>query len=240
VDAAEDDADAAFAVNAEGAGHVARSAARLGVPCLHVSTDYVFDGRSDEAYTPSDPVRPLGVYGRSKEAGERAVRAAGPNHLILRTAWVYSPFGHNFVRTMLRVGAERDELTVVDDQIGNPTAAHAIAEALLTASSAMTRSPDPALRGTFHFTGRGSVSWCGFARAIFRQAQAEGCSAAPTVTAITSDQWPTRAPRPGNSRLDSSAFQVAFGYEAKPWPEDLATVLAQLSDDMGTAGRRRQ
>ena len=230
VDAAEDAPDTAVAVNATGAGHVAAAAARHGVPCLHVSTDYVFDGRAAGAYAPSDPVNPLGVYGRSKEAGERAVRDACGDHLILRTAWVYSPFGHNFVRTMLRVGAERDTLTVVDDQLGNPTAAHTIAGALLHAADALLRAPSPGLRGTYHFAGAGTVSWCGFAREIFRQAQPLGYAWSPQVTPIPSTRWPTKAPRPANSRLDSTAFERAFGYAARPWPAALASVLAELLD----------
>ena len=237
VDAAEDDGEAAVAVNARGADHVARAAGRIKVPCLHVSTDYVFDGGGKRAYTPDDPVQPLGVYGRSKEAGERAVRAACDDHLILRTAWVYSPFGHNFVRTMLRVGAERDELTVVDDQIGTPTAAHAIARALLVAGAALIRGSDPALRGTYHFAGGGGgVSWCGFAREIFRQARQRGFAHPPAVTAIPSHQWPTKAPRPANSRLDSGSFERAFGVAPTPWPDDLATVLDDLLGPASTSG----
>ena len=228
VDAAEDDAATAFAVNAEGAGYVARAAARRGVPCLHVSTDYVFDGRVQGAYSPAAATNPLGVYGRSKAAGEHAVREACDDHLILRTAWVYSPFGQNFVRTMLRVGADRDVLTVVDDQVGNPTAAHAIAEALLAAAVELARRDAPALRGTYHFAGVGGVSWCGFAREIFRQARSRGYAGQPRVDAIPSRAWPTKAPRPATSQLDSAAFAEAFGVAARPWSEDLATVLDDL------------
>jgi len=230
VDAAEDASDAAFAVNSTAAGDVARAAARRSVPLLHISTDYVFDGQAEGAYTPAAPVSPLGVYGRSKEAGERAVREACADHVILRTAWVYSSFGHNFVRTMLRVGAERDTLTVVDDQIGNPTAAHAIAAALLGAAERLLTSPAQAARGTYHFAGAGGVSWCGFAREIFRQARAQGYAGNPRVDAIASSQWPTKAPRPANSQLDTTAFETAFGVAARPWPDDLTPVLTELLD----------
>lgn len=236
VDAAEDAPEAAFAVNQTGAAHVAAAAARHGVPCLHVSTDYVFDGQGEGAYAPTAPVSPLGVYGRSKEAGERAVREACDDHVIVRTAWVYSPFGHNFVRTMLRVGADRDTLTVVDDQVGNPTAAHAIAAALLAATHSVLRTPAPELRGTYHFASAGGVSWCGFAREIFRQAEARGYTPSPRVDAIASSQWPTKAPRPANSQLDSSAFEQAFGVTARAWPEDLAPVLDELLDVAGPDG----
>ncbi|TIT02925.1 MAG: dTDP-4-dehydrorhamnose reductase, partial [Mesorhizobium sp.] len=159
VDQAEDEKDLAFAVNATGAGKVAEAAARLGVPVIHLSTDYVFDGAKDGAYVETDATAPLGVYGASKLAGEEAVAAANPRHIILRTAWVYSPFGRNFVKTMLRLAADRDEIAVVADQWGNPTSALDIADAILHAAPKLIDDRNFAAFGVYHLAGEGDTNW---------------------------------------------------------------------------------
>ena len=226
VDRAEDEPEAAFAVNETGPHNLAQAATATGIPLVQVSTDYVFDGSKVGAYGEVDPVAPLGVYGRSKEAGERAVRAACPAHIILRTAWVYSPFGKNFVRTMLNVGRNHDRLSVVDDQVGNPTSAGDIAQAIL--AIAVKLRQDDKDYGTYHFAGHGATSWCGFAREIFRQANAMTGRPSPEVVAIPSSQWPTKASRPANSQLDCTRIRETFGIHPPGWPESLNTVLRDL------------
>jgi len=230
VDAAESDADAAFAINEGGARAVALAAADLNIPILHLSTDYVFDGSGDTPWREGDATGPLGVYGASKLAGERAVAAATDNHAILRTAWVYSPFGANFVKTMLRVGADRDELKVVEDQIGHPTSAHHIASALIGIARNLTTSPDPALRGTFHMVAEGTTSWAGFARETFAVASRHGFSA-PRVTGITTSDYPTPAARPGNSRLDTTKLSQAHGIALPRWQEGTSEVVNRLMEN---------
>ena len=222
VDKAEDDEAAAFRTNAEAPGVLAQSCASRGIPFVHYSTDYVFDGRGTRPYREDDAVDPLGVYGASKRAGEDAVRAAGGVHLILRTAWVYGLHGHNFLRTMLRVGAERDELRVVADQIGTPTPASLIADV----TTALLRAPDAA-SGTFHLTPRGETSWHGFADAIFDEALALGLmSRAPRVVPIATADYPTRAQRPAYSRLDIGKLEQRLGCALPQWREGLCKVLA--------------
>lgn len=227
VDGAEDASDLAYALNATGPYNLAMAAAAAGIPLVHVSTDYVFDGLKGAPYVERDPVKPVGVYGRSKEAGERQIRAIHPRHVILRTAWVFSPFGRNFVKTMLRVGAERDRLQVVADQIGNPTAAHDLAGASLQIAGHLARHGDAPV-GTYHYAGRGDTSWHGFAGEIFRQASAYSGRPAPAVDAIPSSDWPTRAPRPADTRLDCTALTQAFGLTPPAWPDSLAPVLRAL------------
>ena len=211
VDAAEDASDAAHAINHEGVANLAT----LGVRLLHISTDYVFDGSMARPYTEADPVAPLGVYGRSKELGEQAARAAG-DHLILRTAWVYSAHGHNFVKTMLRLGAERDHVRVVADQFGCPTSAHDLAVAIL-------QLVDHEITGTFHLTGAEEASWHEFASAVMDVAGFE-----VEVEAITTADYPTPAPRPANSRLDSSAIDAATGVRLPGWRRSLPRVIEQI------------
>lgn len=182
-------------------------------------------------YTEDDPVAPLGVYGRSKAAGERAVQAyAGyaAYPVILRTAWLYSPFGRNFVRTMLNAGASRPRLTVVDDQIGNPTAAGDIAAAIFQGVDTIRARPPAALAGTYIPVGEWGVSWCGFAREIFRQASAYGYGPVPEVQAIPSRDWPTRAPRPSDSRIACGRFAETLAWTAPVWPDSRAGVLGEL------------
>jgi dTDP-4-dehydrorhamnose reductase len=216
VDQAESEPEAAFAANETGAVVLAEACARAGLPLVHISTDYVFDGSKAGAYVEDDAVAPLGVYGRSKLAGEQAVRERNPRHVILRTAWVYGAYGQNFLKTMLRLAAERDELRVVADQRGSPTATADIAEAILHVGRKLRDAP----WGTYHFAGSGETSWHGFAAHIVA-AQAPFTGRRPPVTAIATADFPTKATRPRNSVLDSSRFATVFGYKAEPW--DVAT-----------------
>lgn len=221
VDKAEDDVDAAFRTNAEAPGVLARACALRDIPFVHYSTDYVFDGQGSRPYREDDPTAPLGVYGASKLAGEDAVRSVGGRHLILRTAWVYGRHGHNFMKTMLRLGADRDELRVVADQVGTPTPAALIAD--VTAELLGLRD---APSGTFHLTPRGETSWHGFAEAIFEEALARGLiSRAPKVIPIATSDYPTRARRPGYSRLDIGRLEQVLGHVLPEWRAGLQQVL---------------
>ena len=221
VDKAEDDVDAAFRTNAEAPGVLARACALRDIPFVHYSTDYVFDGQGSRPYREDDPTAPLGVYGASKLAGEDAIRAAGGRHLILRTAWVYGQHGHNFMKTMLRLGAERDELRVVADQVGTPTPAALIAD-VTTELLGLRDAPS----GTFHLTPRGETSWHGFAEAIFEEALAHGLiSRAPKVIPIATSDYPTRARRPGYSRLDIGRLEQVLGRALPEWRTGLRQVL---------------
>jgi dTDP-4-dehydrorhamnose reductase len=225
VDRAETEPDAAWAGNCTGPGHLAAACHAAGIPLIHISTDYVFDGSKQGPYREDDPVDPLGVYGHSKEAGDRAVREALPQHVILRTAWVYSAHGHNFVKTMLRVAAERPVLRVVADQTGSPTSAADIAGAI----AAIVRRVAAGDRhwGTYHFAGAGEVTWHGFAEAIFELA-APWRGAPPKVEAITTADYPTPARRPANSVLDCRHIGEVFGIVPRPWREALAEVIGEL------------
>jgi dTDP-4-dehydrorhamnose reductase len=229
VDLAEDEPDLAFAVNATGAGKVAEAAARLGVPVIHLSTDYVFDGSASRPYLETDATAPLGVYGASKLAGEQAVAAAGPRHLILRTAWVYSPFGKNFAKTMLRLAADRDEISVVADQWGNPTSALDIADAILHAAAMLHGDKSVSAFGTYHVAGTGETNWSGFARHILDTSQASGGSWADVRDIATKD-YPTKARRPANSRLSSAKFAAVFGWSAPEWRESTERVVRRILD----------
>jgi dTDP-4-dehydrorhamnose reductase len=220
VDKAEAEEAAATVVNGAAPAAMARACAALGVPFLHISTDYVFDGAGERPFRPDDPTGPLGAYGRSKLAGEQGVRAAGGNAAILRTSWVVSAHGANFVKTMLRLGRERDSLNVVADQIGGPTPAAAIAEALLTMARAMAAGQPG---GTYHFAGAPDVSWAGFAREIMARA-----GLACRVQDIPSSAYPTPARRPANSRLDCSALERDFGIARPDWAAGLSEILAEL------------
>lgn len=232
VDKAESEPEPAFAINAEAPGTIARAAAARAIPLLHVSTDYVFDGSKPKPYAEDDPVAPLGVYGASKEAGERAVRDEGGRSIILRTAWVVSPWGHNFIKTMLRLGAEREELGVVADQIGCPTSAIDIAETLLTLTERMLdRQESP---GTYHFVNSGQASWHDLASAVFVYAGARGMKT-PRVKAITTADYPTPAKRPANSRLSTAKLEQTFGMTPRPWQVAVEEILASLIDAGGKA-----
>lgn len=227
VDKAESEADTAYMVNAIAPAAMARACAAKGLPFVHISTDYVFDGSGMRPWQPDDVTGPLGVYGSTKLAGETGVRAAGGTHAILRTSWVFSAYGQNFVKTMLRLGAERDALSIVADQIGGPTPARAIAAATLTIAKALGRNP--ALTGTYHLAGSPNVSWAGFAREIFAQAGLD-C----TVTDIPTNAYPTNARRPLNSRLDCSTTTAAFGLQ----PCDWRAALGEVVTDLGFATRK--
>ncbi|WP_454258680.1 dTDP-4-dehydrorhamnose reductase [Pseudoxanthomonas mexicana] len=221
VDKAEDDVDAAFRTNAEAPGVLARACALRDIPFVHYSTDYVFDGQGSRPYREDDPTAPLGVYGASKLAGEDAVRSVGGRHLILRTAWVYGRHGHNFMKTMLRLGAERDELRVVADQVGTPTPAALIAD-VTTELLGLRDAPS----GTFHLTPRGETSWHGFAEAILEEALARGLiPRAPKVIPIATSDYPTRARRPGYSRLDIGRLEQVLGRALPEWRTGLRQVL---------------
>ena len=221
VDAAEEEEARAFAINAAGAGEAARFAAEAGARFIHISTDYVFDGSGNAERDESAPTGPLGAYGRSKLAGEEAVRAAAPDALILRTAWVYSPFGHNFVRTMMKLAQGRDELRVVADQRGNPTSALDLADGILVAA----RSGDG---GVYHLAGTGSASWAEFAEAIMDECRRLGLPAAKIVP-IPTAEYPTPAKRPMNSMLDSSRFAERFGFVMPDWRSSLRIVVERLA-----------
>lgn len=228
VDKAETEADLAHAINDAGARAVAQAAKTLGVPLIHVSTDYVFDGSLDRPYRESDATSPTSVYGASKLAGERAVLDTYPEgSAVLRVAWVYSPFGGNFVKTMLRLAGNRDEIAVVADQVGNPTSALDISDGILMVATNLVHSEDAALRGVFHMTAQGEASWAGFVEAIFAASAANGGPFAK-VSAITTAQYPTLAIRPANSRLDCGRIAQVHGVVLPDWHEALATVIARL------------
>jgi dTDP-4-dehydrorhamnose reductase len=228
VDKAEDDPDAAFAVNRDGARNVAAATAMAGVPVIHYSTDYVFDGAKGAPYREDDPTHPLGVYGASKLAGEQAVAEANARHVILRTAWVCGADGANFVKTMLRLAATRGEIGVVEDQIGAPSFATDLAAATARVAARVLRWPgDPSLYGTFHMTGAGETSWCGLARAIFARSRARGGPWAH-ARAITTADYPTRARRPADSRLDCSKLARRYGIVMPEWRDGLEDCLDQL------------
>ena len=227
VDQAESEEEAAFALNAAAPGALAATAARHGVPIVHLSTDYVFDGTKADPYTEADPVAPLGVYGRSKLAGEEAVAAANPDHLILRTAWVYSPVGRNFVKTMLRVGSMREELTVVHDQRGNPTSAADIAAGILLIAGQILSGKAPVKSGVYHMTAEGEASWAEFAEYIFECSAAVGGPAA-RVKRITSAEYPTPVTRPANSRLDCAKIARAYDVFLPQWQGSTQVCVEQL------------
>ncbi|KAF2988897.1 dTDP-4-dehydrorhamnose reductase [Methylocystis sp. MJC1] len=227
VDKAESEPDVAMRINGEGAGHVAEAAAELGVPLLHLSTDYVFDGMLDRPYREDDPTGPTGAYGRTKLTGEEKIAATHGDHAILRTAWVYSPFGANFVKTMLRFGESRDEISVVADQRGNPTNAIDIADALVVIARRLVSDDSASLRGIFHLTGQGEASWADMAEATF--AVAEKCGRTPVrVKRITTADYPTPARRPANSRLDNEKLAARYGITLPPWRESLESCVVRL------------
>ncbi|MEA3390674.1 dTDP-4-dehydrorhamnose reductase [Sphingobium sp. CCH11-B1] len=227
VDKAESESDLAFAVNGAGAGAVAQTAKKLGAPVIHISTDYVFDGTLDRPYVETDPTGPTGVYGASKLAGEQAVLAASDNSAVLRVAWVYSPFGGNFVKTMLRLAADRDELGVVGDQVGNPTSALAIADGIFQVANNMLSTTSPELRGIFHMTAPGEASWADFAEAIFAASAVRGGPSA-SVRHIGTADYPTPATRPANSRLDCSRIAKTHGVTLPDWRASLDEVMDRL------------
>ena len=228
VDLAESDEATATQVNGEAAGEVAAQAARLDAPVIHLSTDFVFDGRLDRPYRETDAVAPMGAYGRSKLAGEIAVAAATDNHVILRTAWVYSPFGKNFVRTMLAFGLKRQAVRVVADQIGNPSYAPDIADGILTMAKTLANAPgNYDLRGVFHMAGAGSAVWADLAEATFQAAETRG-RAPVHVERIATADYPLPARRPANSRLDCGKLYRRYGVALPDWRESVKLCVARL------------
>ncbi len=227
VDKAESEIDAAYALNAAAPGEMAEATARLKATLLHISTDYVFDGSQTRPYLETDPIAPQSVYGASKAAGEALVREHQPRHIILRTSWVFSPHGANFVRTMLRLGAEREELAIVGDQVGGPTAAVDIAETL--ARLAQSAAAGGNAFGTYHYAGAPPVSWHGFARAIFDGATARGGTVPKRLREITTAEYPTPARRPSNSRLDCTAILRDWGIKQPDWRRELDRCLDTLA-----------
>jgi dTDP-4-dehydrorhamnose reductase len=227
VDKAESEEALATRINGEGAGLVARAARALGAPVIQLSTDYVFDGSADRPYREDDPTGPIGAYGRSKLAGEEAAAEGNPRHVILRTAWVYSPFGANFVKTMLRLGETRREVRVVADQRGSPTSALDIADAVIAIAAKMLLEPTPEKYGVFHMTGAGEATWAEFAEAIFAEAHARG-RAAVKVVPIATAEYPTPARRPANSRLDGARLARDYGVLLPHWRDSLKVVVARL------------
>lgn len=221
VDLAETEIEAARQGNEIGPQRLAQACAAAGLPLVHISTDYVFDGTKTGAYLESDAVAPSGSYGLSKAAGEAAVRAAHPRHVILRTAWVYGEFGNNFLKTMLRLAATRDELRVVADQHGCPTATPDLADAILNLAPRLIAGED--VWGTYHFAGSGATTWHGFASRIVA-AQAPLTGRSPRVTPIATADYPTPARRPANSELDSGKFARTFGFRARRWEEQADTI----------------
>jgi dTDP-4-dehydrorhamnose reductase len=233
VDRAEDEPEQAHLDNGGGVAHLADWAAHRNRLLVHYSTDYVFDGSSQRPYREDDATAPLGAYGRSKLAGEIALHASGCDHLLLRTAWVYAARGHNFLRTMLKLGRERAQLRIVDDQRGAPTPARLIAAATALALAHMyaRRAVDrEKFLGTFHLCAGGECSWFDFAAAIFARAQAAGLiERAPELLPITTAEYPTKAKRPAYSVLDSTKFQATFGLHLPAWQDGLAGVIGELA-----------
>ncbi|MFG5117119.1 dTDP-4-dehydrorhamnose reductase [Methylorubrum sp. POS3] len=226
VDKAESDVAAAWRLNALAPAILAAETKRRGIPLIHVSTDYVFDGTGEGFYDPDAPVNPTSIYGASKAAGEMAVRTGNPLHAIVRTAWVVSPHRGNFVKTMLRLAAERDKLTVVDDQHGCPTSAADLAAALATIALRLAQDP-AAPTGTFHFVNDGATTWCGFARAIVEGSSRRGGRSVP-VDGISTTAYPTPARRPANSRLSTRSLTDAYGITPRPWAAALDDILDRL------------
>ena len=227
VDLAESHAAEAHMINATGAGEVACAAAKLGVPVVQLSSDYVFDGTLDRPYREDDPTGPIGEYGRSKLAGEQAVATANSNYAILRTAWIYSPFGKNFVRTMLDLAATRAEITVVADQYGAPTSAHDIADGVFRVARNLVADPRASLRGVFHLVAQGEASWAEFAEAIFAISKDLGGPFARVIP-IPSSAYPTPARRPTNSRLNTAKISREHGVVLPSWRDALAACMARL------------
>jgi dTDP-4-dehydrorhamnose reductase len=224
VDLAETEIEAARVVNEVGPGVIASACAARQTPLIHISTDYVFDGSKPGAYVESDPIAPLGVYGRTKADGEEAVRRAWPRHVILRTSWVYGEFGSNFLKTMLQLAKDRDELRVVADQTGCPTSTREIAHAILRIAPRL--SVESAC-GTYHFAGNGWTSWYGFASRIIA-AQAEETGRRPKLIAIATKDYPTAARRPANSTFDCSHFESVFGFRANDWAQETDAIVKLL------------
>ncbi len=226
VDKAEDEPDEAFRINRDAVSHLAELTANRDIPLLHVSTDYVFSGELDRAYREDDATGPVSVYGASKEAGEHAVRLHNPNHAIIRTSWVVSPFRNNFIKTMLRLASERDQLNIVSDQFGAPTSAKDLADVLLLIMQRLL-DDDNAARGTFHFSNDGVASWADIAELVMQHSGSLGGPHAQ-IHRIATSNYPTRAIRPKNSRLDTTKFATHFGYRPRPWQTAVRDIVGDL------------
>ncbi len=227
VDQAESEADAARRVNTDGPGNLAEVCRSAGIALIHLSTDYVFDGKKNSPYLESDPVFPLGVYARTKADGEEQVRSLLKEHIILRTSWLYGVFGRNFVKTMLRLGREGRTIRVVNDQWGSPTSAADLATTILKIAESL-RSPSTVAWGTYHYCGKGVTSWYEFAKEIFRFAESCRLFPKPVVQAVSTDQYPTPAQRPRFSALDCRRIRLNFGIDTKPWHESLAVMMKRI------------
>jgi len=227
VDKAEAEPERCYAVNHAGARQLAEAASRRNVPLIHVSTDYVFDGQKPSPYSEEDPTAPLGVYGRSKLEGDQAVLAEHPKALILRTSWVYSVYGSNFVTTMLRLAQSQPSLRVVEDQIGCPTSAHDLAAALLDISTELLGGEGRDLAGIYHLSGTGQTTWYRLAAEIFASAKARG-QQEPDLVAIKTADYPTRARRPPNSVLNCTKVDQTFGVKLPPWQTSVTTCINRL------------
>ena len=230
VDAAESDEAMAKSVNADGPAWLAKQTRERSIPIIHFSTDYVFDGSKEGQYLESDPVAPLGVYGKTKLIGEQRVGHENSNHVILRTAWVYSPFGKNFVKTMLRLANDRDEISVVADQYGAPTNALDLAQATLVIAEELITRPTEVPMGTFHMTGTGEAVWADFAEHVFDVSRAAGGPSA-RVRRITTSEYPTPAQRPSNSVLDCSRLFDAYGLKLPNWRESAQHCVQRIIDE---------
>ncbi len=227
VDKAESDQETAFAVNRDGAANLAEASAEAGIPLIHISTDFVFDGKKKMPYIETDPVSPLNIYGKSKAEGEQAVRLNIPEHLIIRTSWLYGVFGNNFVKTMLRLGAEKEVIRVVADQHGCPTSAADLAETLLTIAVRIWDNTGVEW-GTYHYSGRGITTWHCFAEKILELAKPYHRIRAEQVEAISTSEYPTPAKRPAFSALDCGQIQNTFGIIPRPWQESLKIVIDRI------------
>jgi dTDP-4-dehydrorhamnose reductase len=224
VDQAELEPELAFSVNRDGAAYLAVACAKAGIPLIHISTDYVFDGGKEGPYRETDPVSPLNVYGKSKAAGELAIKNLLREHIIVRTSWIYGVYGHNFVKTMLRLGRENEVLRVVDDQFGCPTSAGDLAETILLIA-AKWKDKGEIDWGIYHYCGTGVASWHGFAEEIFSLASRHTTLKVEKIEPISASQYPTHAKRPANSVLDCSLLKKVFEIYPKPWPESLARTI---------------
>ena len=227
VDGAEAEPEAAFLINAAGAGNLAVCCAKIGIPLIHISTDYVFDGNRSVPWKESDPISPLGVYGRSKAEGEKLVREALDDHIIIRTSWMFGIHGNNFVKTMLRIAGSKEPVRVVADQLGSPTCAEDLAAAVFDIIRSVQNDRDRKW-GTYHYCNRGMASWHSFAEAIFRCAQEVAGHPSVQVEAITTDQYPTAARRPAYSVLDCSLIEKTFGITPPTWQESLEKTVKAL------------
>jgi dTDP-4-dehydrorhamnose reductase len=227
VDEAESKPELAFAANRDGPAHLASACGKAGIPLVHISTDYVFDGQKKGAYVETDPVSPLSIYGKSKAAGEVAVRKHLREHFILRTGWVYGVHGHNFVKTMLRLGREKEEVQVVTDQYGCPTYAADLAETILRIATQFLEGGQVHW-GTYHYCGKGVTTWNGFAEAIFALANQYTSLKVKRIEPISTAEYPTPAKRPANSVLDCSLLEKEFGIRSRPWSESLARMIKEM------------